>query len=80
MARPYVFPDPDDRSKNDPSIIVTSQQVIGIYNQYNAEGDEMQRVTKKVQDWFLKEAKNQGWDDATFAGNQCILQNKFENK
>lgn len=76
LARPYVFPDPNDRSKNDPSIIVTSQQVIGIYNQYNLD-DEMQRVTQKVQDWFIAEAKAQGWDEARFVGNQCILQNKF---
>ena len=77
MPRPFVFPDPDDRSKNDPSVIVSSQQVIGIYNQYNTEGDEMQRVTKKVQDWFLEYAKEQGWDESNFAGNQCILKNNF---
>lgn len=78
MARPYVFPDPNDRSKNDPSIIVSSQQVLGIYNQENTEGDEMQRVTKKVQEWFTNEAANQGWDDASFSGNQCILRNDFK--
>lgn len=79
MARPYVFPDPDDRSKNNPAIIVSSEQVIGLYNQLNKDGDEMQRVTPKVQEWFITEAKeNQGWDDARFAGNQCILENKFE--
>lgn len=78
MPRPFVFPDPDDRSKNDPSIIVSSQQVIGIYNQYNPDGDEMQRVTEKVKEWFLAYAKDQGWDEATFAGNQCILKNNFE--
>lgn len=46
----------------------------------NKDGDEMQRVTPKVQEWFIKEAKeNQGWDEARFAGNQCILENKFNN-
>lgn len=78
MSRPYVFPDPDDRSKNDPSIIVQSQQVIGIYNQYNPDGDEMQRVTDKVKNWFLDYSKEQGWSEANFAGNQCILKNNFE--
>ena len=79
MARPYVFPDPDDRSKNNPAVIVSSEQVIGLYNQMNADGDEMQRVTPKVQEWFIKEAtENQDWDEARFAGNQCILENKFE--
>ena len=77
MARPFVFPDPDDRSKNDPSIILSSQQVIGIYNQDNVDGDEMQKVTKKVQEWFLEESKKQGWDEASFAGNQCIMKKNF---
>lgn len=80
MARPYVFPDPDDRSKNDPSFIVPSQQVLGIYNQENEEGDDMQRVTKKVQDWFQARAKKEGWDEAEFSGNQCILRNNFSTK
>lgn len=79
MARPYVFPDPNDRSKNDPSYIVSSQQVLGLYNQENDEGDEMQRVTKKVQDWFLERAKEEGWDESSFSGNQCILKNNFNN-
>ena len=77
MPRPFVFPDPDDRSKNDPGIIVTSEQVIGLYNQFNKDGDEIQRVTSTVKDWFLEESKNQGWDDAKFVGNQCVLENKF---
>ena len=78
MARPYVFPDPDDRSKNNPVVIASSEQVIGLYNQMNEDGDEMQKVTPKVQEWFEKEAtENQGWDEAKFAGNQCILTNKF---
>ena len=44
MARPYVFPDPDDRSKNEPCYIASSQQVLGLYNQDNEEGDEMQTI------------------------------------
>ena len=77
MPRPFVFPDPDDRSKNDPSVIASSQQVLGLYNQENDE-EEMQRVTKKVQDWFIERAKQEGWDEASFSGNQCILKNTFK--
>lgn len=80
MARPFVFPDPDDRSKNNPAIIVSSEQVLGLYNQEHKDEEDMQKVTDKVQDWFVKEAKNnQGWDEARFAGNQCILENLFKN-
>lgn len=77
MSRPFVLPDPDDRSKNEPCIIVSSQQVIGIYNQYNSDGDEMQKVTDKVKEWFINYSKEQGWDESDFAGNQCILKNNF---
>lgn len=42
MAGQYVFPDPDDRSKNDPSIIVSSKKVLGIYNQEHETEENMQ--------------------------------------
>ncbi|MBQ6994062.1 MAG: hypothetical protein IJN64_06220 [Lachnospiraceae bacterium] len=80
MSRKYVLPDPDDRTRNDPAIIVSSKQVMKLYNQYNKYGDKIQRVTSAVKDWFLKEVKNQGWDEATFSGNSCILINRFGNK
>ena len=77
MSRKYVLPDPDDRTRNDPAIIVSSKQVMKLYNQYNKYGNKIQRVTSAVKDWFLKEVKNQGWDEATFSGNSCILINRF---
>lgn len=81
MSRPFVFHDPDDRSKNNPGVIVNSEQVIGLYNQYNRDGDDVQKVTNTVKDWFTNEAiKNQGWDEAKFIGNQCILENKLWEK
>ena len=76
MARKYVFPDPDDRSKNDPSIIVSSKKVLGIYNQEHEEED-MQKVTQKVQEWFTARSKESGWDDIRFSGGQCILEKDF---
>ena len=80
MSRKYVLPDPDDRSKNDPSIIVSSKKVLGIYNQEHEDEDNMQKVTQKVQDWFKEKATNAGWDDIHFSGGQCILENHFNNK
>lgn len=71
MARPFVFPDPNDRSPNSPSEIVSSVQVLGLYNQNSDE--KMERVTKKVQDWFRNKAHDYQWDHAEFSGNQCIL-------
>ena len=79
MSRLYVFPDPDDRSKNDPSIIVSSKKVLGIYNQEHEDEENMQKVTQKVQDWFKEKAETNGWDDVRFSGGQCILENEFKN-
>lgn len=79
MSRLYVFPDPDDRSKNDPSIIVSSKKVLGIYNQEHDDEENMQKVTQKVQDWFKDKAETKGWDDVRFSGGQCILENEFKN-
>lgn len=78
MSRKYVFPDPDDRSKNDPSIIVNSKKVLGIYNQEHEEEENMQKVTQKVQEWFRSKATESGWDDVRFSGGQCILENEFK--
>jgi hypothetical protein len=77
MPRKYVFPDPDDRSKNDPNTIVDSKKVLGIYNQEHGDDEDMQKVTQKVQDWFTEKAKTNGWDEISFSGGQCILKNNF---
>lgn len=72
MPRPFIFPDPNDRSPNSPSVIVSAPQILGIYKQYT--GESMERVTKKVQDWFCDKAKSQyNWDSASFSGSQCVL-------
>ena len=78
MAGQYVFPDPNDRSKNDPCVIVDNKRVLGIYNQAHPEEENMQKVTDKVQEWFKDEAETRGWDNSKFAGGQCILENLFK--
>ena len=78
MASPFVFPDPNDRSPNSPSEIVSATQVLGLYNQ--APGEKMERVTRKVQEWFCAKAHAYKWDTATFSGNQCILSVNLERR
>lgn len=78
MAGKYVFPDPNDRSKNNPCTIMDSKKVLGVYNQGHPDEEDMQKVTDKVQDWVTDEAIKLGWDDAKFVGNQCILENQFK--
>ncbi|WP_458370491.1 hypothetical protein [Pseudomonas fluorescens] len=71
MARPRVFPDPDDRSVNNPSLIVDATDVLGYYNQQT--GNDKERVVDSVKDWYKTEAGTQGWSSADFHGNQCVL-------
>ncbi len=78
MARPFVFPDPDDCSPNSPTIIVNPAQVLGLYNQET--GEQMQRVTSKVTEWLCETAKKKhGWGEAAVSGNQCILTASFKS-
>ncbi|MBK9218522.1 MAG: hypothetical protein IPL70_08915 [Uliginosibacterium sp.] len=72
MARPRVFPDPDDRSVNSPSIIVNAEDVLGYYNQQVSD-DKKERVVESVKTWYQAEAIKQGWQSAEFHGNQCVL-------
>lgn len=78
MSRKYVIPDPDDRSKNDPSIIISNKKVLGLYNQSHEDEDNIQKVTQKVQEWTTKAAKDRGWDGVSFSGRQYILTNEFK--
>lgn len=77
MPRKYAFPDPNNRSKNDPCTIIDSRKVLGLYNQKH-EDEDMQKVTDKVQSWVKEEADKLGWDEIKFAGGQCILENHFK--
>lgn len=70
MARKYYFPDPNDRSANAPSVIVSKAQVIGLWNQSHPN-DKLERVVERVQTWFEEEAKRYKWDVAHFSGNEC---------
>ena len=72
MARPYVFPDPNDRSVNEPTIVCSQPQVLGNYNQANPES-KMDKVSVTVRDWFKAEAKKAGWNNVDFHGSQCVL-------
>ena len=71
-GRPRLFPDPNDRSVNKPSIIVGPEDILGYYNQ--ATGDDKERVVDSVKDWYKAEAIKQGWNKADFHGNQCLLE------
>lgn len=82
MARPYVFPDPKDRSPNAPTIIANATQVLGNYNQEHRDVPEGTRakVTDVVKKWFKDQALEQGWATAEFHGSECLLTANIEIK
>ena len=73
MPRAFVFPDPNDRSFNEPKVIVDQPKILGLFNQITGSSPKRQMVTDEIKDWFCKEADSRGWDTADFVGNQCTL-------
>ena len=67
----FVTPDPNDRSPNNPSVIVEANQVLGLYNQAN--GSDRTRVVDAVKTWFENKMHDEGWTTVHFSGNQCLL-------
>lgn len=61
-GRPFEFPDPRERSPNDPSESCAPEKVLGLYNQ--AEGNPRRvKICDRVRDWFDHEARQNGWMD-----------------
>lgn len=79
MARPFVAPDPKDRSINEPSAIISATQVLGLYNQENPE-DKKERIVPSVKSWYEARMRKEGWDTSVFHGSQCVLTAKIELK
>ena len=40
----------------------------------------MERVTERVQKWFIDDAKKYKWDEPHFAGNECLLKVNCERR
>lgn len=72
MPRPFELPDPNDRSVNEPTAIMSSRQVLGYYNQQNPE-EKKERVVDSVKIFIESQAKDAGWDKVEFSGSQAIL-------
>lgn len=72
MPRPFRIPDPRDRSVNNPTELISSTQVLGLYTQET--GDKKERVVESVQKWYIEKMKEVGWSKASFHGNSCLLE------
>jgi len=75
MPRKFVMPDPADRSQNEPAVILSPTQVLGLYNQENT-GDKKTRIVDSVKESVKKQAETAGWDEVEFIGNQILLRKK----
>ncbi|MCC7540400.1 MAG: hypothetical protein IT379_29555 [Deltaproteobacteria bacterium] len=80
MARPFKFPDPKDRSQNQPAVLCPADRVKALYDQDSGDADTAKKVSGKVRTWFEKEAKANGWVDvrwfkdvSTNHGAGCVI-------
>lgn len=65
------YPDPNDRSVNKPSIIVSQVAIVKIYKS-NVNCDDTKSIQEMI-DWFLSKAESYHWDTAVQHGNQVLL-------
>lgn len=78
MAK-FKFPDPADYPPKTPIVICPGERVLNLYNQET--GKDAQRLSKNVKDWFIDNARANGFADAHFVpevethhGAGCLLQ------
>ena len=76
MPRRFVMPDPADRSQNEPAVILSPTQVLGLYNQENSS-DKKTRIVDSVKEAVAKSAKDSGWDEVEPIGNQMLLRKNW---
>lgn len=79
MPRKFVMPDPADRSQNEPAVILSPTQVLGLYNQEN-NNDKKTRIVDSVKESVTKSAKDSGWDEVESIGNQLLLRKKWDSQ
>ena len=69
-GRPHEMPDPDDRSVNDPHVIVEGKAVVGYYRQTDPKAKV---VSQTVRDGYEAAAKAAGWKEVTWVGDAAVL-------
>ena len=79
MARIYL-PDGNDRTPKDPYLIMTSRQVIYLYNVHNAE-NRVGELNAEVKEWMCERAMKRNWDTCEWVGaseDVCLLGAHFK--
>ena len=71
----FNLPDPNDRSPNQPVVLVSPSEVLEAFFKYTKK--DVSIVTEEVKGWYISATKMIGWSDAYFTGCQCILTRHF---
>lgn len=72
MGRPYEFPDPRDRSVNNPHCLIEREVALGLYNQANSQ-NAYSNFAEGVRRWLEAEALNRGWTSVQFVDQAVVL-------
>lgn len=67
----FHFPDPKDRTPNNPAVLLSSRQVAKIFSGIYKKSSNPE--WKTVQDTITTTAKKEGWSRVQFSGKQAIL-------
>lgn len=71
QGAPFEFPDPKDRSVNEPHIIIERPKILGLYNQSN--NTNAKNVSESVKEWIVAEGKKQGFSTVEVVGSAAML-------
>ena len=74
-GRPYEWPDPKDRSPNNPQVIVEPEHILALYKKET--GQTAQNVSASVRNQFEQDAKKYGWDEVNWVNNSCVLKKEW---
>ena len=73
MGRRKSFPAPEDRTINEPMILIPPDRILALYNQEICPAIVKLRVDSVVRQWFIDEAHKSQWAEVSFHGHQCLL-------
>lgn len=76
MPRRYEWPDPKDRSPNNPHTLLEREAVLDLYRRAFPRED-VSYLTDKIKDWFVEAAKRRGWDDVIWADQAAVLRKEW---
>jgi len=72
MSRPFNFPTPQGVTIGNPTMFVTADNAIRIYNQ-DTDNSPASKFSQSVKTWFTQEAYAVGWSKVDVSGDNAGL-------